>query len=101
MVLLKFEDENGSQIGTMNFFAVHGTSMFNYNRLVSGGNKGYASYLFEKQMNGWNQLSGRGPFVAAFGQSNEGDVSPNIKGGICMVMIRFIFVSIFSQLGLV
>ncbi len=35
-------------------------------------------------MNGWNTPAGRGPFVAAFGQSNEGDVSPNTKGPVCM-----------------
>ena len=51
---------------------------------MSGDNKGYASYLFEKEMNGWSTLSGRGPFVAAFGQSNEGDVSPNVKGAYCL-----------------
>lgn len=34
MVLLRFENENGAPIGAMSFFAVHGTSMFNYNRLV-------------------------------------------------------------------
>ncbi len=35
-------------------------------------------------MNGWTAPAGRGPFVAAFGQSNEGDVSPNTKGPVCM-----------------
>jgi neutral ceramidase len=36
MVLLRLQDENGRDIGAINFFAVHGTSMFNTNRLVSG-----------------------------------------------------------------
>merc|ERR1712000_482785 len=84
MVLMRLQDENGKDIGSINFFAVHGTSMFNNNHLVSGDNKGYASYLFERAINGWNNtMAGRGPFVAAFGQSNEGDVSPNIRGAFC------------------
>ncbi len=36
MVLLRLQDENGRDVGAINFFAVHGTSMFNTNRLVSG-----------------------------------------------------------------
>ena len=81
---MRLQDENGKDIGSINFFAVHGTSMFNNNHLVSGDNKGYASYLFERAINGWNNtMAGRGPFVAAFGQSNEGDVSPNIRGAFC------------------
>jgi neutral ceramidase len=79
MVLLRLQDENGADLGSINFYAVHGTSMFNTNRLVSGDNKGYAAYLFERAVNGWNVPAGRGPFVAAFGQSNEGDVTPNTK----------------------
>lgn len=83
MVLLRLQDETGRDVGMINFFAVHGTSMFNNNRLVSGDNKGYASYLFERFINGWNTTAGNGPFVAAFGQSNEGDVSPNTRGAFC------------------
>ena len=72
-----------SPIGAISFFAVHGTSMHNSNRLVSGDNKGHASYLFEQYMNGNETLIGDGHFVAAFGQSNEGDVSPNTQGAWC------------------
>jgi len=43
-------------------------------------NKGYAAYIFERAVNGNQTLPGKGPFVAAFGQTNEGDVSPNTKG---------------------
>ncbi|XP_041346729.1 neutral ceramidase B-like isoform X2 [Gigantopelta aegis] len=64
------------------WFAVHCTSMNNTNRLISGDNKGYASQLFEKLMNP-DSLPGQGTFVAAFAQSNEGDVSPNTKGPHC------------------
>jgi neutral ceramidase len=78
---LRLEDENGYELGMINWFAVHGTSMSNTNQYISGDNKGFASYIFEKKK---NSLPGRKtPFVAAFGQTNEGDVSPNTKGPSC------------------
>ncbi|MHA4915629.1 neutral/alkaline non-lysosomal ceramidase N-terminal domain-containing protein, partial [Enterococcus faecium] len=40
MLLLKFV-RGGEPIGMLNWFAVHGTSMNYYNKLVSGDNKGY------------------------------------------------------------
>ena len=39
--------------------------------------------IFEREMNP-NSLVGAGEFVAAFAQSNEGDVSPNTKGPHCI-----------------
>ncbi|EFA82919.1 Acetylornitine deacetylase [Heterostelium album PN500] len=83
ITVLKIEDAAGSPIGAITFFAVHCVSMNNTNHLISGDNKGYASYMFEKYMNGNNTLPGFGGFVAAFGQSNEGDVSPNVNGPLC------------------
>ncbi|HEU0072856.1 MAG TPA: neutral/alkaline non-lysosomal ceramidase N-terminal domain-containing protein [Dehalococcoidia bacterium] len=77
MTVLKLEAEDGREIGCINWFAVHCTSMGNRNHLISGDNKGYASYLFERL----KQSEAQPPFVAAFAQSNEGDVSPNINGG--------------------
>ncbi|KAI9338698.1 Neutral/alkaline non-lysosomal ceramidase-domain-containing protein [Zopfochytrium polystomum] len=59
--------------GILNWFAVHGTSMNKTTHLVSGDNKGYASYLWELEKGG----------VAAFAQTNAGDVSPNLLGGVC------------------
>lgn len=82
MVLLKFTDLQNNPIGTINWFAVHPTSMNNSNLLISGDNKGYAELMFEARMN--RNLPGKGPFVAAFAQSNEGDVSPNLKGPRCI-----------------
>ncbi|KAM9991673.1 hypothetical protein ACTFIZ_005068 [Dictyostelium cf. discoideum] len=82
MTVLRIEDMNGNPFAAISFFAVHCTSMNNTNHLISGDNKGYASYLWEKQVNGPG-TSGKGPFVAAFGQSNEGDVSPNTRGPTC------------------
>lgn len=37
MVVLRLQDQNGADVGVIAFFAAHGTSMFNNNRLVSGG----------------------------------------------------------------
>ncbi|KAG8199020.1 hypothetical protein JTE90_001815 [Oedothorax gibbosus] len=83
MFLLKFTDLKLKPIGMINWFAVHCTSMNNTNDLISSDNKGYASILFEKKMNG-NKHIGKGPFVAAFAQANEGDVSPNTAGPRCI-----------------
>lgn len=49
MLLLKFvEESTGKEMGVLNWFAVHATSMNNTNTLISGDNKGYASYALEK-----------------------------------------------------
>ena len=79
MTLLRLQGDDGREVGLINWFAVHATSMGNDNLLISGDNKGYASYLFEK-VKGTNYTAPR-TFVAAFAQSNEGDVTPNIHGG--------------------
>jgi neutral ceramidase len=80
MTLLRFDALDGRAVGTVNWFAVHATSMGNDNKLISADNKGYASYLFERAK-GVDYLAPGPAFVAAFAQSNEGDVSPNIFGG--------------------
>ena len=84
MLLLKLVDDDNNLIGVINWFAVHGTSMNNTNTLISGDNKGYASYLLEKEVNGGDSVPGKGPIVAAFGSTNLGDVSPNTAGPICI-----------------
>ncbi|RWS16014.1 neutral ceramidase-like protein [Dinothrombium tinctorium] len=83
MSILKFVDSSGKPMGVLSFFAVHCTSMNNTNKLITGDNKGYASMLFEKEMNP-GSFPGKGPFVAAFANANEGDVSPNIMGPRCI-----------------
>jgi len=83
MTVWRLQDESGNDLGAIAWFAVHGTSMNNTNGLISGDNKGYASYAFERQINGNDSMPGIGPFVVAFGQSNEGDVSPNTNGTHC------------------
>jgi len=86
MILLRFVSQSGEDIGVLNWFAVHGTSMNNTNKLISGDNRGYASYLLEQHFNGPSRKvqQGKGSFVAAFASSNLGDVSPNTKGPHCM-----------------
>uniref|UniRef100_A0A7S3GC45 Neutral ceramidase n=1 Tax=Palpitomonas bilix TaxID=652834 RepID=A0A7S3GC45_9EUKA len=88
--VIRIDDANGKPRGLIDIFAVHGTSMNNKNRLISADNKGYASLLFETRMNGrGNSTNGgfegnaNGKFVAAFGQSNLGDISPNTNGAHC------------------
>ncbi len=79
MTLLKLTDSEGTEIGMINWYAVHPTSIGNTNKLISGDNKGYASYLFEKDK-GTDYLSAE-TFVGTFAQTNSGDVSPNIFWG--------------------
>ncbi|WP_083666344.1 neutral/alkaline ceramidase [Saccharomonospora sp. CUA-673] len=74
--LLRVERE-GEPVGAINWFASHATSMSGDNRLISGDNKGYAAYRWEQERNG-NNSNGGDPFVAAFAQTNPGDVSPNL-----------------------
>ncbi|KAJ3264046.1 Neutral ceramidase [Chytriomyces hyalinus] len=65
--------------GHLNWFAVHGTSLHSTNLLVSGDNKGFASYIWELEM------AKKSPnFIAAFAQSNSGDVSPNLIPPRCL-----------------
>ena len=66
--LLRLE-RGGRVVGVVNWFATHGTSLTNRNTLISGDNKGYAAHRWEVS---------EPTFVAAFAQSNAGDMSPNV-----------------------
>jgi neutral ceramidase len=78
MTLLRLEARDGTPIGAINWFAVHPTNMGPTNRLIGGDHKGLASYLFERD-HGTDYAADR-TFVAAFAQSNAGDVTPNLWG---------------------
>ncbi|KAM3183771.1 hypothetical protein ACTXT7_009732 [Hymenolepis weldensis] len=81
MHLVKLVGSDGRELGMINWFPVHATSMNKTNRLVSSDNKGLASVLFEQ----WKKdTDGNDKFVAAFAQANEGDVSPNTRGANCV-----------------
>lgn len=75
MTLLKLVRDDGFEVGAINWFGVHTTSVGNFNHLVSSDNKGYASLMVERLK---PRGEGEEPFVAAFAQSDEGDASPNI-----------------------
>jgi len=70
MLLLKFQNPATNKgIASLNWFPVHGTSMNNQNGFISGDNKGYAEYAFERYMNGNNTVTGQGAFISAFAQT--------------------------------
>ncbi|MBF6159953.1 neutral/alkaline ceramidase [Nocardia cyriacigeorgica] len=71
--------KGGREIGAITWFATHNTSMTNENRLISSDNKGYASFSFEHTEHGVRYLDGRADFIAAFAQTNAGDMSPNLN----------------------
>ena len=82
MSLLKFESaETGKAIGIFTWFAVHGTSLYGNNTLITGDNKGVAATLMEKDLR--NHSSADPNFVAGFSQSNVGDTSPSVLGAYC------------------
>lgn len=77
MLLLKFVQlENGTEklIGCLNWYAIHPTDLGQFNTRISGDNKGLASQKTEAAA----QTRFSAPdFVAAFANSNAGDVSGN------------------------
>lgn len=72
MTQLEFRATDGSPLGVLNWFAQHPTSFSNKWTQISGDNKGYAEYGFEKKMGG-DPADPKG-FVAAFANSAMGDV---------------------------
>ena len=69
VTVLRFR-QGGNDIGAITWFSTHGTSLTDRNRLIAGDNKGYASYRWESTQPG---------FVAAFPQTNSGDMTPNLN----------------------
>ncbi|MFW0787371.1 neutral/alkaline ceramidase [Gordonia sp. CPCC 206044] len=68
VTVLRFA-QGGEDVGAITWFPTHGTSLTDKNRLIAGDNKGYASYRWESTQPG---------FVAAFPQTNSGDMTPNL-----------------------
>ncbi|MFZ2526400.1 MAG: neutral/alkaline ceramidase [Rhodococcus sp. (in: high G+C Gram-positive bacteria)] len=60
----------GTDIGAITWFSTHCTSLTDANKLIAGDNKGYASYRWEREQPG---------IVAAFPQTNAGDMTPNLN----------------------
>ncbi|MFC9690884.1 neutral/alkaline ceramidase [Kribbella sp. NPDC056951] len=78
VTVLRFR-QGTQDVGAITWFATHGTSMSNGNHLISSDNKGYAAYTWEHDDAGVRYLDGAPGFVAAFAQSNAGDMSPNLN----------------------
>lgn len=70
--------QGGRDVGAITWFATHGTSLTDRNTLISADNKGYASYRWEHDEMGVRHLDGPPRFVAAFPQTNPGDMTPNL-----------------------
>ncbi|MEU0092654.1 neutral/alkaline ceramidase [Kribbella sp. NPDC006257] len=79
VTVLRFQ-QNGQDVGAINWFATHPTSITNENTLISPDNKGYAAYRWEHDGKGVRYLDdNRNGFVAAFPNTNAGDMSPNLN----------------------
>ena len=74
MTLLRLRKDSGEEVGMINWFAIHNTSLSNQYTKLSGDNKGYAQYRFEKDKGTDHRHAET--FVAAFANSDEGDVVP-------------------------
>jgi len=78
MTLLRLQGEQ-SALASINWFAVHPTSMTFNNKLISGDHKGYASLTWEQDSANYSEAVLDENFIAAFAQSTPGDVTPNLN----------------------
>lgn len=77
MLVLKFVQGTDNEVGMIAWFGVHPVSLPKTWKLASGDNKGNAAMRFEAYK---NATYGENPgFVAAFANSNAGDMSPNLN----------------------
>ncbi|MCA9706920.1 MAG: neutral/alkaline non-lysosomal ceramidase N-terminal domain-containing protein, partial [Myxococcales bacterium] len=75
MRMLCLEGEGGEPLGSINWFAVHGTSVHSDNTALHFDNKGYAAQHVERVM----AERGHDGYVAAFAQGATGDATPNYR----------------------
>ncbi|WP_299080188.1 neutral/alkaline non-lysosomal ceramidase N-terminal domain-containing protein [uncultured Paraglaciecola sp.] len=78
MTLLRLQRESGA-FASINWFAVHPTSMTFDNKLISSDHKGYASLTWEQTAKNDDNDNLSDDFIAAFAQSTPGDVTPNLN----------------------
>lgn len=71
MTLLNIVDSQGNELGSINWFAVHTTSLSNNFYKVCSDNKGYASKYLERAKSNASK-----DYVGVFAQGNCGDISP-------------------------
>ncbi|EGZ23186.1 hypothetical protein PHYSODRAFT_246129 [Phytophthora sojae] len=69
MRVLQFFSSEGKLRGVLAFYPVHPISLTAANLLISGGNKGFAEFLLEDELDN---------VVVGIGITNAGDVSPNL-----------------------
>ncbi|WP_094028298.1 neutral/alkaline non-lysosomal ceramidase N-terminal domain-containing protein [Nocardia cerradoensis] len=70
--------QGGRDVGAITWFATHGTSLTDHTTVIAGDNKGYASYRWEHEEKGVRYGDGQPGFIAAFPQTNAGDMTPNL-----------------------
>lgn len=78
MAVIRFERDQKT-FATISFFAVHPTSLTSKNLLVSGDNKGYASYYWEFVREHSHPRDPQPKMIAAFANTNPGDITPNLN----------------------
>ena len=76
MTVLKLT-QSGKEVGMISWFGVHPTSLSGDYRHNSADSKGYAALKFERLKS--SSYGQNGSFVAAFANSNAGDMSPNLN----------------------
>ena len=75
MTFLKIQNEEGKDTASINWYAVHPTSLPNTNHKLCYDNKGYAAAFLEKHF----ADNGNPDYIGAFAQGNCGDVTPRVK----------------------
>ncbi len=75
LLLLRFDAADGRTLGSINWFAVHCTSVHSDNLALHFDNKGYAAQTMEQTL---RDASGT-DVVAAFAQGASGDATPNFR----------------------
>ena len=91
MLLLKFTRDIAGQeetVAVLNWHAINPTNLGQDYSKVSGDNKGYAEFLFEQT-----------GIIAAFANSNAGDVSGNVVHGVCTGKTNSVLESIMQADG--
>lgn len=74
MTLLKVVSEDGKDLGSINWYGVHPTSLPNTNHKLCYDNKGYASDFLEKDF----AAKGQSDYIGVFAQGTCGDVTPRV-----------------------
>ncbi|MCS6935767.1 MAG: neutral/alkaline non-lysosomal ceramidase N-terminal domain-containing protein [Chitinophagales bacterium] len=75
MTLLRIDHEDGSEMASINWFAVHTTSLPNTNHKINADNKGYAAAFYEA----YQAARGNAAYLSIFAQGAAGDVTPRFR----------------------